>query len=169
MNDEKFNHNLREALRLMAEESAPAAGWEQRVLDESLGKPRRRIWVRLSVAVMSAAAAALILFTPVRPEPIVIAPATAEPQLLIAQAPDPAEHVEPAKPGPRKAAAPRQPVVIILPEPLAAEGHEQEKMPEELSVPEYIDALLARNLAEEQEMISSILNPEFNASYIPLQ
>lgn len=171
MNDERFNSNLREALRLMTEESAPSAGWERRVLEESFGKPHR-IWVRLSVAAISAAAVALALLILAKPEPTAIAPVAAEPGLLIAQAPAPYVHIEPVRPEHHhKAIKPVAPQpIVILPEPLAdADMPKMEEPLPEIAVNEYIDELLAQSLTEEQELISSILDPEFNASYTPLQ
>lgn len=49
--------NLREALGRMVRESAPAAGWERKVMRSAR---RRRLWLRVSFATASATAAAAV-------------------------------------------------------------------------------------------------------------
>lgn len=171
MNNENNTDNLRRAIGLMLEESAPAAGWEQRVLDDvSAVQPsrRKRLRVWLTAASTAVAAAVLVLVTLLKPQPA-IAPVfieIVEFQLFMAQAPAPVEHVAPQAPQPAPQLAAAAPVVI-LPKPL--DEPDSEYAIDYSIGAEYIDELLAQCLAEEDEILATILDPDFNASFIPLQ
>lgn len=170
------NKSLREALRLMVEESAPTAGWEERVMAEA-PKPRRRL--RLVAGIGAAAAVAAVVVLAV----MTGAPggeqwaeeaanaAGPEPVLMIAQAPE-APHV-PCRPEPRRQAPRRASTSgalrVILPEPLP-EPREHEPVPSEFDIPvaDYIDELLAAELLKEQTLIQSVIDPYTDTSYTPL-
>lgn len=161
------NDSLREALRLMVEESAPAAGWEERVLAKA-PKPRRRL--RLIPGIGSAAAAAVIaLMLTFSGADQVESEISGEwrvessgPELLLARAPQtPRSQSSPrtqsAQSTPKTPSAPEP--TVILPEPL----------PEPIiPVADYIDGLLAQQIELEQELLVSMIDPSFDNSYTPL-
>lgn len=170
------NKSLREALRLMVEDSAPAPGWEERVL-AAVPKPRRRL--RLVPGIGAAAAAAAIVVLAVMTgapggeqwAEEAANPAGPEPVLMIARAPE-APQV-PCRPEPRRQAPRRASTSgalrVILPEPLP-EPREHEPAPSEFDIPvaDYIDELLAGELLKEQTLIQSVIGPYTDTSYTPL-
>lgn len=173
------NKALREALRLMVEDSAPTPGWEERVL-AAAPRPRRKL--RLVPALGAAAAVAAVIVV-VAQAVMTGAPggeqwaeeaanaAGPEPVLMIAQAPE-APHV-PCRPEPRRQAPRRASTSgtlrVILPEPLP-EPREHEPVPSEFDIPvaDYIDELLAAELLKEQTLIQSVIDPYTDTSYTPL-
>lgn len=170
------NKSLREALRLMVEESAPTAGWEERVMAEA-PKPRRRLPLVAGIGAAAAVAAVVVLAVMTGAsggEQWAEGAANAagpEPVLMIAQAPE-APHV-PCRPEPRRQAPRRTSTSgalrVILPEPLP-EPREHEPAPSEFDIPvaDYIDELLAAELLKEQTLIQSVIDPYTDTSYTPL-
>lgn len=165
--------SLREALRLMVEESAPADNWQARVLAEA-PKPRRR-WLTLT-GIGSAAAAAIVAAALIgghlignqndmaESETGIAAPGLL---LMIAEAPAPVPVPAPV-PAPVRVPAPA-PIPVPAPEPVPEERDIALRTPgDNADVDEYINNLLAVELTAEPELIMSVMDPFLDTSYIPI-
>lgn len=170
-NNKPDNEALRRALGRMLEETAPTAGWEERVMKRAPQPRRRRLWLLPGIGA-AAAAIAVLLMMPGKvsePAPLPVVP-VAQPE---APAPKiakvaPAEPAAPAPPKIAKVAKIAKIAIIAAPEPEPEPEPTPELRTDETPVADYIDELLAAELSNEPAMIMSVMDPFIDTSYTPL-
>lgn len=162
---EKNDGNLRRALARMLLESAPADGWEERVLEAAdRSCRRRRVFARFMAFGAAAVAAAVVavVFLPRNPAagpspaaaPSVVGAAPAPVAVSVVGRPVAAPPAAPAAAAPAPAPGRKGKPRVIIPE--AGECGTAEPSDIDIPIGEYIDDLLAMELIRNQELLTSI-------------